>query len=122
MKLIRLMMVIGALAFAMPLVSLKAAAHSALTSSSPADGTVVAAAPAEIEMMFRSVAQLIRFRLTGADGNDVTLGEDHLMVKARRHQVELPPIGTGDFTARWRAMSEDGHLLKGDFSFRVGND
>ena len=62
------------------------------------------------------------FTLTGADGGEVVLGKDHLMVEASHHRVILPPVGADSFTARWRAMSEDGHILKGEFSFRVGAD
>jgi len=116
----RLMIALGMLAMSMPLVSMTAAAHSPLASSSPSDGAVVASAPEAIEMIFRGKARLVRFRLTSADGAEVALGEDHLMVQATRHRVMVPSMGAGDFTARWRAMSEDGHVLKGDFSFRVG--
>lgn len=97
-------------------------AHSPLTSTSPSDGTALVGAPDAIEMNFRGKARLIRFSLTAADGGEVALGTDHLMVEASYHRVALPPIGAGDFTANWRAMSEDGHILKGDFSFRIGTD
>ena len=97
-------------------------AHSPLTSSNPSDGAALAAAPDAIEMNFRGKARLIRFSLTAADGGEVALGTDHLMVEASYHRVALPPIGAGGFTANWRAMGEDGHILKGDFSFRIGAD
>jgi len=115
----RLIILAAALAIFMPLASMKAAAHSPLASSSPADGTMSAAAPEMIELNFRGKAKLIRFRLTDAGGGEVVLGKDHLMIEASRHLVMLPPIGSGDFTAKWRAMSADGHVLKGAFSFSV---
>lgn len=110
------------LALSISLSALAAHAHSPLSSTSPADDAVVAAAPDAIEMDFRGKARLIRFTLTGAGGDEVVLGKDHLMVEASHHRVVLPPIGAGEFIAKWRAMSEDGHVLKGGFSFRVGAD
>jgi len=41
------------------------------------------------------------------------------MVVSDEHRITLPPLPTGDFTASWRALSEDGHVIKGDFSFSV---
>ena len=107
---------------ALPPAAMMAHAHSPLLSTSPGDGSVVAAAPDAIEMNFRGKAQLIRFRLTGADGAQVDLGTDHLRLEASRHLISLPSIGGGEFTAAWRAMSEDGHVLKGTFSFTVKGD
>lgn len=119
MKFFRLIMLAGALVIAMPLSGMNAMAHSPLKSSSPADGAVVAGAPQMIELTFRGPAKLIRFRLTDAEAGEVALGADHLMVEASYHRVMLPPVGTGAFTAQWRAMGEDGHVLKGAFSFSV---
>ena len=111
-----------ALILTLTLAASTAYAHSPLTSTNPSDGAAIAAAPDAIEMNFRGKARLIRFSLTAADGGEVALGTDHLMVEASYHRVALPPIGAGGFTANWRAMSEDGHILKGDFSFRIGAD
>jgi len=111
-----------ALILTVALAAATAYAHSPLASASPSDGAVVAGAPEAIEMNFRGKVRLVRFTLTGADGGDVALGKDHLMVESSYHRVVLPPVDADAFTARWRAMSEDGHILKGEFSFRVGAD
>jgi len=117
---VRLIIGLGFLLLALPLAAMNAAAHSPLLASNPADGAVVDAAPGVIELNFRDTARLIRFRLVGPDGSEIGLGKDHLMVSAQRHNITLPRIGAGRYTARWRAMGEDGHVLKGGFSFRVG--
>ena len=41
------------------------------------------------------------------------------MVESDEHRITLPPLLAGDFTASWRALSEDGHVIKGGFSFSV---
>ena len=100
--------------------SVSAQAHSPLQSVTPSDGAVLKAAPQTIEMRFRGRALLIRFQLVNAgDGTKIGLGESHLMVKSDEHRITLPPLHAGDYTASWRALSEDGHVIKGGFSFSV---
>ena len=98
-----------------------AVAHSPMSSSSPADGEVLAAAPHALEMKFRGTARLVRVTLTGAQSGEVTLSEEHLMVEKHRHMVALPAIAEDKYMVRWRALSADGHLVKGSFSFTVGS-
>ena len=104
---------------AVSLQALPAAAHSPLISSSPADGDVLAAAPQAIEMKFRGTARLVRLVLTGAQSGEVTLSEQHLMLEKHRHTVSLPAITADEYEVRWRALSADGHVVKGSFSFIV---
>ena len=99
-----------------------AAAHSPLTSVTLADGAQLATAPQTIEMRFRDPSRLIRFALAGdGDGTDVVLGDDHLMVESADHTVTLPPLTAGRYIASWRAMSEDGHVIKGRFAFTIAS-
>ena len=100
--------------------SVAAQAHSPLMGLTPSDGAVLSAAPEAIEMRFRGAARLIRFQLVNyGDGTKIGLGESHLMVESDEHRIILPPLPAGDFTASWRALSEDGHVIKGGFSFSV---
>jgi len=97
-----------------------AAAHSPLTSVTPADGAQLLTAPQTIEMRFRDSSRLIRFALAGnGGGTKVALGDEHLMVEAADHTVSLPPLASGRYIASWRAMGEDGHVIKGRFSFTI---
>ena len=72
-------------------------------------------------MKFRGTARLVRLTLTGAQSGEVTLSEEHLMVEKHRHTVALPAIAADKYMVRWRALSADGHLVKGSFSFTVGS-
>ena len=80
---------------------------------------MLAAAPQAIEMKFRGTARLVRLALTGAQSGEVTLSEQHLMVEKHRHTVALPAITADEYEVRWRALSADGHVVKGSFSFIV---
>ena len=97
-----------------------AAAHSPLTSVTPADDAQLLTAPQTIEMRFRDPSRLIRFALAGnGGGTEVALGDDHLMVEAVDHAVSLPLLAAGRYIASWRAMGQDGHVIKGRFSFTI---
>ena len=101
------------------LLSAPVSAHSPLLSSSPADGASVTAVPDVFEMRFKGTARLVRFTLSGETAGDIDLGKDHLMVEAREHTVRLPVLGADAYQVRWRAMSADGHIIKGGLSFTI---
>ncbi len=100
--------------------SVAAVGHSPLTAVSPADGARLATAPETIEMRFSGPSRLVRFTLaTEADGASVELDDSYLMIEAVDHTVTLPALANGRYTASWRAMGEDGHVIKGRFSFTI---
>ena len=96
-----------------------AMAHSPLSKSMPADGETESSAPAELQLQFPSEAKLVKLSLSH-DGTDIPLGDSHLMQIATQHVVALPALSAGSFEVRWRALSADGHVIKGNFDFTVG--
>ena len=111
-------------------------AHSLLSSSSPQDGETLDAPPSEIVLDFISPAKLIKIKLNkskskqgnsflgglfgGDDGESVPLGESFLMSMNKRQIIPMPSLGEGDYLLSWRAMGEDGHVIKGELTFKVG--
>ena len=92
-------------------------------------------APTEMSMVFKSPAKLIKLELFkekasakksllgGLFGNDggevVPLPNAVLMETSETHVIPLPEITSGGYLVKWRAMGEDGHILKGDFGFTI---
>jgi methionine-rich copper-binding protein CopC len=117
---------------------LSALAHSPLSNVSPEDGAKLQDAPTEISMVFKSPAKLIKLELLkeqasekksllgslfGNDGGEVVpLPNAVLMETSEAHVIPLPEITSGGYQLKWRAMGEDGHVLKGDFVFTVDKD
>ena len=111
-------------------------AHSPLSSSFPQDGESLDVPPVEIVMDFKSPAKLIKVELMksksnqgngflgglfgGHDGEPVPLGESFLMSINKRQIIPMPSLGEGDYLLSWRAMGEDGHVIKGELTFKVG--
>ena len=102
-----------------------ALAHSPLKSVDPIDKAVLTEAPTEYKMIFKSPAKLIKFEiLKQAEEKDkkpspLKLNHKPSKLWYESHVVKLPEISNGSYEVRWRAMGEDGHVLKGTLSFEV---
>ena len=105
-------------AFALSLAG-AAAAHSRPETTAPADGEVVAAAPAVIAISFDKPMRVTTIELTGADGEAFALGRTDEMAPVTRFEATPPPLPAGHYTVTWRGLSEDGHAMSGRFSFEV---
>ena len=115
---------------------LAANAHSPLSSSFPSDGETLDVPPVEIIMDFKASAKLIKVELIkandkkgngflggmfgGGDGEPVPLGKSFLMSMNKRQIIPIPSLGEGGYLLLWRAMGEDGHVIKGKLTFKVG--
>ena len=110
-------------------------AHSPLASSSPQNGETLDAPPTIIVMVFKLPAKLIKVNLRkfsdkqekhllgrlfgGGDGELVTLGTTFLMYIGERQIIPLPSLANGAYSLDWRAIGEDGHVIKGDLTFKI---
>ena len=93
-----------------------AAAHDQLLSTSPADGAVLATAPASIELVFSKppIALGAAMVVTGPQGD--LLGQLQL-ADATASQSLPPGLPAGDYVVRWRVTSADGHPISGASTF-----
>ena len=110
-------------------------AHSPVGFVIPKDGSVIKQAPEKMEIVFTAPAKLIKvefFRvipgekttliggLLGSEKlEEIPLDKLHLMKEGKRHLVNIPDLDMGIYKTTWRALSEDGHAIKGNFAFEV---
>ena len=89
-------------------------------------------------MVFKSPAKLIKLELLkekasakksllgclfGNDGGEVVLLPNAvLMETSATHVIPLPEITSGGYQVKWRAMGENGQVIKRDFVFTVDKD
>ncbi len=115
-----------------------ASAHSPVGFVVPKDGSVIKKAPEKMEIVFTAPAKLIKVEfskvtsnqkkslISGLLGNEtltpIKLNKDHLMNESRRHIISLPKLDDGIYKTAWRALSEDGHAIKGEFIFEVSSE
>lgn len=109
-------MVLGALGTSL-LTAAPAGAHEDLVSSTPAEGEVLEAVPAVVELTFTAdlldISTLVV--VTGPDGEPVEVPStvDGAVVSAPF--PEDPADGA--YTVAWRVVSGDGHPIQGSFGF-----
>ena len=111
-------------------------AHSPLASSSPQNGETLNVPPTVIFMEFKLPAKLIKVDLTkqsdkqeksllgglfggGDDGETVPLGTSFLMTTDKRQVIPLQYLKDGSYSLTWRALGEDGHVVKGHLTFYI---
>ena len=123
--------------FILVIFPLMALSHSPLEKAIPSDGAVLATPPTEYKMLFKSPAKLIKFEIfqKGEDNNKkpsllkslfknsngklIEINYKPSLVLSKSHLIKLPKINFGSYEVRWRAMGEDGHVLKGILTFEV---
>ena len=94
-------------------------AHSPLKSIIPNDGIVLNEAPEEIKVYFKSSAKLLKATLQKVEGSEVILSREPLMKNSKDHIIPLPLLEPGIYHFKWRAMSKDGHIIKGKSTFKL---
>lgn len=109
-----------ALVFATTL-SNAAMAHSPLKSTSPKNNAELTVVPEGITMTFGKPARITKVTLTHTSGENSHADKLQLPSKKFETRFELMPEfrGKGVYKVDWRALSNDGHALKGSFSFSV---
>jgi len=122
-----LLVAVLAIIFAMVLSPQRVSAHAALESSDPANGDVLASAPAEIAVHFTERLEQSYSRLQlhdnlgePIDGTSLTFppGDEYTMVLAL--PANLP---NGTYSLLWRTLSnDDGHTAQNYFAFTVGSN
>ena len=117
------------------LLPLQLNAHSPLEFSIPKNGALIDNAPNELVLSFKSPAKLIKVKvaekqsaekssffkkfLGTKQNNEYILHKDISKELNLSHILTLPELPPGKFIITWRAMGEDGHVLKGNISFEI---
>ena len=123
--------------FTLVIFPLMALSHSPLEKAMPTDGAVLVTPPIEYRMLFKSPAKLIKFEIfqksednnkkpsllkslfKNSNGKLIEINFKPSLVLSESHLIKLPKINYGSYEVRWRAMGEDGHVLKGILTFEI---
>lgn len=116
---LHLLLILLGLAVASLATAGQALAHAALTRTVPADGAVIAAAPAEFSMSFSEPVSPLVLRLIGPDGTSRAL--TRFTLSDRTLSIAAPSdLTQGTHVLSWRVVSEDGHPVGGSVLFSIG--
>ena len=94
-------------------------AHTGLESASPADGAVIKAAPAALELNFSGDVQLLKLELATAAGAAQQTGFEATATAAKTFSVPLPALTPAAYMVNWTVLGADGHRVEGNFGFTV---
>jgi len=113
----RRLLLVGLLALAFPAA---ASAHATLTKTEPQYGTRVEQAPKVVRLEFdQSVDALPNaVRVYSAKGRLLS-GRTRITTGDRVLVVPVSSLPRGGYTVRWRAVSADGHVVSGVYTFGV---
>lgn len=94
-------------------------AHSKVDTMTPADGSVVDIVPEFVDLDFSKAIRLTKVEMNYADKHTkvLDLGEQKAFLK--KFSVPLVGMGSGAYKINWRGLGEDGHAMKGEFTFEV---
>lgn len=98
-----------------------AAAHTALVDAEPAPGARLPSPPAEVRLTFNETLQPgSTFAIFGEVFNEIEGVEPQVNPDAPEQMAAtIPPLDPGTYTVQWVAVSDDGHKVKGSYSFSI---
>src|SRR6266508_4898943 len=110
----RRLLTLSAIAFAAGVLTPAALAHATVVATSPRNGATLGTAPTEVRIRFDDpVAGGPGNTVVANDGGSVVGGRPRLLARDRALVLPLRRLGDGDYSVRWRIVSDDGHLEEG---------
>jgi copper transport protein len=100
-----------------------AGAHAVLVSSSPVDGSRVDAAPAQVRLTFDEEVGLISGAEQVISSTGLRVGTGHVSQAGGGRTIVLPlkpHLPKGTYSATWRVVSADTHVVSGSITFGIG--
>ena len=96
--------------------STAAFAHDAVTGTSPADGSTLAAVPEKVEISMTNTPAVIGSQVLVLDesGKDWAAGDVDVLDKVATQAIK-PGAPAGNYTVKWRLVSADSHPVEGVF-------
>lgn len=117
----RLYVVLGTIVLILAAAAAPALAHATLTSSSPADGAILASAPSSVTLTFDEAVRPVAADIRVIDPKGRNVGGAATDVGARVTIGLRPALLQGTYTLSWRVISADSHPVGGAITFSVGH-
>ena len=122
MRLARIGLALAAALLMGGVAALPAGAHAELESTDPADGSSLAAPPAQVTLTFGEalVPETVNIAVSSAAGPLTGIAPS-----TAGPTVTVPwpaDAGAGDYRVAYRVVSEDGHPVEGQFAFTITGD
>ena len=95
-------------------------AHTKLEKSEPAAGATLTTAPRQIRLWFNETIDpaVSKIEVT-SNSRTVAVSGMHVMNGKELMASVTGAVSSGTYTVAWQTAGDDGHVVKGDFSFTV---
>lgn len=96
-------------------------AHSPVKTTSPSHNAVLTEVPTSLVMTFAAPARVMKVVMIHANEQGEQEARVEIPTRDKITEIELTPefMGAGLYTIQWRALSDDGHALNGEWNFQV---
>src|SRR4029077_11654262 len=96
-------------------------AHATLKQESPSFGQELRRSPREIVLQFDQTIDALPkgIQVLTPSGKNLA-GTPRVITAARQLVASVPRLPKGAYTIRWQALSNDGHIASGVYTFGVG--
>ena len=95
--------------------------HSQLINIFPNNNIIYTKTPSKIDLTFKSKVKIIKIYLKEISGDrkKVVINLKNHKERAKNFKIPMPEISLGKHNIFWRALSSDGHIIKGKSKFEV---
>ncbi|TCM69751.1 hypothetical protein EC844_10210 [Acinetobacter calcoaceticus] len=94
-------------------------AHTQLQRSIPAANATVTTTPKSIQLQFAEPVMLMGLKLKDANNNAINIKYKPNSKSTAQHIVTLPALKNGVYQVTWNILAQDGHAIKGQYSFTL---
>ena len=95
-----------------------ASSHTTVAQTIPKNGSVLEQSPAAVEIRFANFARMTSAVLVGEDKQERRL-EFTPTGRAESFNMPEPDLGPGHNEIRWKALSDDGHVISGSLIYTI---
>ena len=99
--------------------SMSVFAHTELASSVPGNNAMLMKSPEMIEVTFADDVRLASLLVVNSKEEVIEIDFAPTMESSKTFSYDLPMLTANTYKVSWTIMGEDGHKMKGDFSFMV---
>ena len=92
-------------------------AHGMMKMTYPEDGSMLMTQAERVEMHFQQSMQVVSLKVIGSDNKPVAIKYDRKAAATEHFKAMLPKLTPDTYSVQWKAMGEDGHMMKGSYSF-----
>jgi len=120
---LRLALAVGLVLVALAAGAGRAFAHARLVRSEPAGGAVLPSPPRAVRVFFDDDVVAAGGNEAVRNGGGSVLRGEAQLAPGNRRELVIPlraGLPEGDYSVRWRVVSDDGHLITGVLAFAVG--